>query len=235
MQAVILAGGLASRLGVLAHDRPKSLVPVAGRPFLAWQLERLHASGFRDVLLLIGHLGAQIREFAGTGGAFDLALRYCDDGAAPLGTAGALRAALAELESEFLVTYGDSYLPFDYSTPLADLVAHPEADGTLAVFKNDGRWDLSNTAVQGDWVARYEKGTSDPAFDFIDYGATALRRKVVEALPAGMPVGLDRVQAELARRGRLRALRAPERFYEVGSPAGLSELDALFRRAPGGP
>jgi len=233
-QAVILAGGRATGLGELARERPKSLVPVAGRPFLAWQLERIRASGFRDVVLLVGHLGEQIREFAGDGHAFDVTLRYRDDGPLPLGTAGALRAALDVLAPEFLVTYGDSYLPFDYSAPLRDLVAHPEADGTLAVFKNDGRWDASNTEVDGDWVARYEKGSLHPALDHIDYGATALRRGVVAALPAGVSYGLDRIQHELAAARRLRAVRASARFYEVGSPAGLAELDAQLRTARGG-
>lgn len=228
MQAVILAGGLATRLGELARDRPKSLVPVAGRPFLAWQLERLRASGFTDVLLCIGHLGDQIREFAADGSAFGLRVGYREDGAQALGTAGALRGALDALEPEFLVTYGDSYLPFDYAAPLLDLRAHLDALGTMAVFRNDGRWDRSNTAVEGDRVVRYEKGASDPTLDHIDYGATALRREVVAELPAATPYGLDRVQRELAGAGRLRAYRAATRFYEIGSAAGLSELEGLL-------
>jgi NDP-sugar pyrophosphorylase family protein len=127
-----------------------------------------------------------------------------------------------------LVTYGDSYLPFDYSAPLADLRAHPNALGTMAVFPNAGRWDASNTRVKGDLVASYEKGTKDPAFDHIDYGATALRRSVVAAIPAGVVRSLDAVQTELAAQGALRAYVASARFYEIGSPAGLAELDRLL-------
>jgi N-acetyl-alpha-D-muramate 1-phosphate uridylyltransferase len=233
MQAVILAGGLATRLGALARDRPKSLIEVGGRPFLAWQLERLARSGFSDVLLCIGHLGAQIRAFAGDGSAFGLRVRCREDGPRALGTAGALRAALDELAPEFLVTYGDSYLPFDYSTPLTDLRAHPEAEGSMAVFRNDGRWDRSNTAVSGEHVVRYEKGSNDAALDHIDYGATALRREVIARLPPGASAGLDRIQGELAAAGTLRACRATTRFYEIGSEAGLAELDALLRAETG--
>jgi N-acetyl-alpha-D-muramate 1-phosphate uridylyltransferase len=229
MQAVILAGGLATRLGALARDRPKALIEVGGRPFLAWQLERLARSGFSDVLLCIGHLGAQISAFAGDGSAFGLRVRCREDGPRALGTAGALRSALDELAPEFLVTYGDSYLPFDYSMPLSDLLAHPQAEGSMAVFRNDGRWDRSNTAVANDHVVRYEKGSTDAALDHIDYGATALRREVIARLPAGASAGLERVQAELAAAGTLRACRAATRFYEIGSEAGLAELDALLR------
>jgi len=228
MQAVILAGGLATRLGSLAKTTPKSLVSVAGRPFLEHQLALLKRAGFTEVLLCIGYLGEQIRDFAGDGARFGLRLSYAEDGERPLGTAGALRQALASLAPEFLVTYGDSYLPFDYAAPLRDLLAHPEASGTMAVYQNRGRFDASNTEVRDERVVRYEKGSRDAALDHIDYGATALHRDVIAALEPGLVTGFDRVQTELARAGTLRALIVTERFYEIGSPEGLAELERLL-------
>ncbi len=228
MQAVILAGGLATRMRPWTEKMPKALLPVAGKPFLAWQFEIIARCQFTRVLLLTGYLGDQLRDFAGDGSAFGLDVQYVDDGPELLGTAGALRHALSELDETFLVTYGDSYLPFDYAAPLLDLRAHPEAEGTMAVFENHGRWDKSNTAVEGDLVARYDKEAKDHALGFIDYGATALRRSVIERLPEGHVLGLGLVQAELAARGVLRACRAGERFYEIGSPAGLKELEAYL-------
>src|SRR5690242_10649949 len=127
MQAVILAGGLATRMRPHTVNTPKALIEVAGRPFIAWQLEKIALSGFSDVVLCIGHLGERLREFIGDGSHFDLSVRYSDDGPRLLGTAGALRQALPLLERTFLVTYGDSYLPFDYTAPLRDLDSHSEA------------------------------------------------------------------------------------------------------------
>jgi MurNAc alpha-1-phosphate uridylyltransferase len=228
MQAVILAGGLATRLGAIAKHTPKSLVEVARRPFLAHQLERLKLSGFDDVVLCIGHFGDKIRNFAGDGRSFGLSVRYSEDGEKALGTAGALRNALALLAPEFLVTYGDSYLPFDYAGLLRDLSAHPEASGTMAVYANHGRFDRSNTEVSGEHVVRYEKSGTDAALDHIDYGATALRRNVIRALEPGVAIGFDRVQADLASAGKLRAFIVAERFYEIGSPDGLAELERLL-------
>ncbi|MBI3206578.1 MAG: NTP transferase domain-containing protein [Myxococcales bacterium] len=203
---------------------PKSMLEVAGRPFVAWQLEALARSGFSHVLFCIGHLGEQLRAFVRDGRGFGVSVGYSEDGPKLLGTAGALRRALDQLEPTFLVTYGDSYLPFDYSAPLRDLDAHPEALGTMSVFENRGQWDASNTRVEGDRVVSYEKGATSPDVTFIDYGAIALRREVVAGLREGEALGLDAVQAELARRGCLRALVAHERFFEIGSEAGLSEL-----------
>ena len=229
MQAVVLAGGLATRMRPRTLTLPKSMLEVAGRPFIDWQLEALARSGFARVTLCIGHLGEQLRERVGDGTAFGLAVDYSEDGPTLLGTAGALRRALHLLEPTFLVTYGDSYLPFDYSAPLRDLDQHPEALGTMSVFENRGRWDASNTRVEGERVVSYEKGATSPDVTFIDYGAVALRREVVSALPEGAALGLDGVQADLARRGRLRALVARERFFEIGSEAGLAELDRKLR------
>jgi NDP-sugar pyrophosphorylase family protein len=236
MQAVVLAGGLATRLGSLARHVPKYLLPVAGRPFAHWQLERLCDAGFREVVLCIGHHGALIREALGDGGSFGLALRYADDGPALRGTGGALRAAHALLAPSFLVTYGDSLLPFDYGAPLRDLDAHPHALGTLAVYRNLNEHDRSNVVVDGELVREYRQAGAalpiDPAVVDIDYGAMALRRDAVLELAADGPSSLGDLQLALASRGRLRALRATRCFYEIGTEAGLGRLDRALRRSP---
>ena len=229
MQAVVLAGGLATRMRPHTLTVPKSLLEVAGRPFVDWQLERLAASGLRDVVMCVAHLGEQIRAHVGDGGRFGVRVAWSEDGGKLLGTAGALRGALHLLAERFVVTYGDSYLPFDYAEPLRTLAAHDDCDGVMSVFKNDGKWDASNVVTDGIWVMRYEKGCRETAFDHIDYGATALRRELIAALPSGEPRGLDALQEELARRKRLRACVARARFFEIGSPEGLAELDRHLR------
>lgn len=230
-QAVILAGGLATRMFPRTIDIPKFLLPVAGRPFGHRLLERLANAGYTQVVLCTGHLSAAIRESVGDGRNFGLRVMISDEGETRLGTAGALRFALDLLNDSFLVTYGDSYLPFDYASPLLDLDAHPNALGAMSVFYNEDRWDSSNCEVDGDWVVRYEKrpvgSPRDEKLSFIDYGALALRRDVIAALPSG-PADLAHVQRDLARMGKLRALRVAERFHEIGSEAGLRDLEAYL-------
>jgi NDP-sugar pyrophosphorylase family protein len=230
-QVVILAGGLATRMHPHTLRVPKSLLPVAGKPFIAWQLEALRACGFCNVVLCVGHLGDQIQNYVGNGAAFSLDIVYSNEKERLLGTAGALRNALELLEPAFLVTYGDSYLPFDYGAPLRDLLQHPTALGILSVFENRGAWDRSNIEVHEEQVVRYEKDASDPKLTFIDYGAMALRRSVIEALPSGAFASLSDVQAALAAQGTLRAFHAHERFYEVGSPEGLRDLERRLGQA----
>jgi NDP-sugar pyrophosphorylase family protein len=231
MQAVILAGGLATRMRPRTLTVAKAMLEVAGRPFVDWQLEKLARSGYSDVVLCVAFLGEQIRDHVGDGERYGLQVRYSDEGEALLGTAGALRVALPLLEASFLVTYGDSYLPFDYGEPLRVLLENTDCDGVMSVFPNQGRWDASNTKTDGVRVLAYEKGTRDAAFDHIDYGALALRRSVVEPLPLGERHGLEELQTRLAEAGRMRAVVAKERFYEIGSEEGWAALDARLRSA----
>jgi NDP-sugar pyrophosphorylase family protein len=234
MQAVVLAGGLGSRLAEKTRDLPKSLLPIAGRPFLSWLVEALARSGYRQLVVCVGHHGEQVVEFLGDGRNFGLDVVYSEDGEQLLGTGGAIRQALGRdlLADSFLVTYGDSYLPFDYAAPLCDLEAHPEALGTMSVFENRGAWDQSNCAVGRGLVQRYEKGAHDSALTHIDYGALALRRSVIAAEPAEVAFGLDTVQHRLAKTGLLRAFEASERFYEIGSECGIADLERkLTQRA----
>ena len=235
MQAVILAGGLATRLGTRTKDHPKALIPIAGRPFLAWQIEALARCGFSDVLLCIGHFGEQIQDFLGDGAAFGVTVAYSQDGPTLLGTGGALRRALDLLEASFLITYGDSYLPFDYAAPLRDLDAHSEALGTMSVFRNDGAWAQSNSAVDGDRVITYEKGGDQRALHYIDYGAIALRRSVIAEQEGESAFAFERVQSRLASSGKLRAYEARERFYEIGSELGIRDLEAKLAQSPAQP
>jgi NDP-sugar pyrophosphorylase family protein len=238
LQVVILAGGLGTRMLPRTERVPKVLLPVAGRPFAAWLLEQLCDAGFTDALFCVGHLGGDVQSAVGDGSAFGIRVTYAEDGERLLGTAGALRRALALLEPTFLVTYGDSYLPFDYAAPLEDLRAHDDALGTMAVFHNEDRLDRSNTRVEGERVIRYEKrprdAPRDPELAYIDYGATALRREVIERLPAGEVHDLSAVQRDLAAAGRLRALPAETRFFEIGSPSGLRDLEAWLTQKNAG-
>ncbi len=230
MQAVVLAGGLGTRMLPHTEHVPKILLEVGGRPFAFWLLERLRDAGFDDVVLCVAHLGDSVRDAVGDGSGFGVAVRYSDEGDELLGTAGALRNALELLEPTFLVTYGDSYLPFDYAAPLRALERHTSARGTMAVFENHDVIEPSNVAVRDGWVVRYDKhrSMSPIELDHIDYGATALRRDVVQAIPERVTVGLDTLQSELAREGTMLGCRVETRFYEIGSLSGRADLEAYL-------
>jgi len=240
MQCVILAGGLGTRMWPEAKTIPKTLLPVAGKPFAAWQLSWLSRSGIGSVVYCVGHLGRQIREYVGDGASWGVAVRYVDEGDQLRGTAGALRLACDEgaLADDFLVLYGDSWLQIDPAAVLCAARGRHEP-ALMTVFHNQGRWDASNVTLDGTRVARYAKGLAvpPPEMRWIDYGLLAFRREVIsERVPPGGPQDLAPLCTALADEGLLAAFQADRRFYEIGSVAGRDELEAVLaaRHAHGG-
>jgi NDP-sugar pyrophosphorylase family protein len=237
VQCVILAGGLATRMRPLTTRMPKALIPVEGKPFVDHQLAWLARHGVDEVVLSIGYLGEMLRDHVGDGARYGLGVRYVDEGTELRGTAGALRLAHDEgaLGESFLLTYGDSFLPVDFAAVFAAF----QAAGTpalMTVFRNEGRWDTSNVIFDGRMVTLYDKfRRARPAedFTFIDYGLLGLtRRAIVDAVPAGAKADLAGVLNDLSVRGQLAGMEVTERFYEIGSPAGLEDFAGWLRRRP---
>jgi NDP-sugar pyrophosphorylase family protein len=235
VSVAILAGGRATRLGQLSADLPKSLVPVAGRPFVEHQLELLHEKGVRQIVMCVGHLGDQIVQHVGDGTRFGVEVRYSFDGDRLLGTGGALRRALPLLGRLCLVTYGDSYLDIDYGEFLDHFEAQ-SAPAMMTVFRNDGRWDQSNVHFANGHVVRYDKRQPDPAMAYIDYGASIFLATVVESIPPETSIDLGDLTHALAAERKLAGFEVSQRFYEVGSRSGIEETERYLieRRASAG-
>jgi NDP-sugar pyrophosphorylase family protein len=222
LPVAVLAGGLATRLGPLARETPKCLIDVGGRPFLHHQLGLLRAEGVRRVVVCVGHLGDRVVASVGDGSAFGVEVSYSFDGPDLRGTAGALKRALPLLGDAFFVLYGDSYL----ECPLGAVQDAFSASGKLAlmtVFRNEGRWDASNVEFEGGRLLAYDKINRTARMSHIDYGLGVLDRRALDAVPEARAFDLARVYQEMLRRDQLAGFEVTERFYEIGSPAGLEE------------
>ncbi len=112
-QAVILAGGLGTRMRPITETIPKPMIMVAGKPFLQHQLGLMSRAGIEEALLLVAYLGEQIQEYFGDGAKFGCKVSYSFE-PSPLGTGGALKNAEAQLQDQFVVVNGDTYLAIDY-------------------------------------------------------------------------------------------------------------------------
>lgn len=236
MQCVILAGGIGTRLRPLTETIPKALIPVAGRPFAAHQLCWLAGQGVSDVVYLIGHLGGAVREFVGDGRQWGLRVKYSEDGTELRGTAGAIRLAYDRrlLEPSFCVLYGDSYLSVPVQRTWERFCAS-NAAALMTVYRNEDQLDRSNARLHNGFVVHYEKGLSNPlaaGMHHIDYGFSILDRDaVVTRIEPDAPVDLAAIYQRLSAEGELAGFEVTERFYEIGSPTGLAELEALLSGA----
>jgi NDP-sugar pyrophosphorylase family protein len=224
----ILAGGLATRLRPITEKIPKSLIPVAGKPFLAHQLKLLHDRGIRRAVLCLGYLGEMIQRDFGDGSACGVKLEYSFDGPKLLGTGGAIKRALSLLGDEFFVLYGDSYLPVEYR-PIAEFFRRSGKLGLMTVYRNEGKYDTSNVVFRDGEIAVYDKKAKLPEMRHIDYGLSLFKAVVFDAYAADQPFDLAEVMGRLVQQKQLAGFEIRERFYEIGSPAGLAELETLLK------
>jgi NDP-sugar pyrophosphorylase family protein len=229
LPVAILAGGLATRLRPITEKIPKLLVEVAGEPFFSHQIRLLKQNGLTKIVLCAGYLGEQIVAQYGDGSKWGVQIDYSFDGEKLLGTGGALIRALPQLGGAFYVLYGDSYLPIDYQAVGRAFLASGRP-GLMTVFENREAYDTSNVWFEDGRIRLYSKKEKLPQMRHIDYGLGVFRADVFAACPRDAVVDLAAVQSDLSRQGKLAGYELQERFYEIGSPSGLQELNELLQR-----
>src|SRR3569832_1025887 len=212
LPVTILAGCLATRLQSLTERTPKSLLAIAGRPFLFHQLELLQRQGVEQVVLCVGHLAEQIEAAAGDGRQFGLSIQYSRDGDRLLGSGGALKRALPLLGEDFYVLNGDSYLP----CALAQLQSAYFAAGLpalMAILRNENRWDRSNVRFEAGEPIEYDKHSRRADLTHIDFGVSVLSRAALAEYPDDTFIDLADICRDLSVHGQLAACEVFERFY----------------------
>jgi NDP-sugar pyrophosphorylase family protein len=224
MTLALLAGGLATRMYPLTQKIPKSMLEVAGEPFIGHQLRLLRRKGIERVVLCAGHLGEQIAEYVGNGHQFGLEVIYSFEKDKLLGTGGALRKALPMLGDAFFIMYGDSYLDIDFKA-VQDKFYQSHALGAMTVLKNNNQWDQSNIIYINNCIIKYDKKYREPAMQYIDYGLGILYKHVLAEWPADKKFDLAEVYQTLVQKKQLAGIEVQRRFYEIGSVSGLKETE----------
>jgi NDP-sugar pyrophosphorylase family protein len=225
----LLAGGLATRLRPITETVPKSMVSVAGEPFIAHQLRLCAREDIREVVICGGYLCDQIEACVGDGSAFGLQVRYSVDWPQLLGTGGAVRKALPLLGDEFFVMYGDSYLSVSFRA-VWNAFRESGRQALMTVFHNRNRWDASNVEFGNGEIVRYDKTARSRQMEHIDYGLGIFRAAVLAAWPADAAFDLAEVYSQLVRERSLAGYNVDRRFYEIGTTTGLAETEAMLAR-----
>jgi N-acetyl-alpha-D-muramate 1-phosphate uridylyltransferase len=231
LPVAILAGGLATRLGSITQKTPKSLIDVEGRPFAEYQIDLLRHHGIAKIVFCVGHLGEQIESALGDGSRLNMSIKYSYDGPKLLGTGGALRRALPLLGGACFVLYGDSYLDCSYEQ-IEESFWASKMPALMTVCRNENRWDKSNILFQDGRILLYDKKNREPEMQHIDYGLGVFRSEALAAYPNDQNFDLETVYQNLLSNDLLVGFEVKERFYEIGSPAGLEEIRNYLKREP---
>lgn len=217
---IILAGGLGTRLMPMIANKPKLLAQVAGKPFIEWKFEELRRGGISNVLLLLGHLGVEVFQYCENKPAL-LNLAFMTDGINPLGTGKAVYKALQLLDSSHvLLTYGDNLLDLQISsfsaTPLA------EEQTLMILTAQPGVGDKLNSRLEttGE-VSKYEKNSSDPSLNTMDYGYLLLSRTSFLHHYNESDSDLSTVISKLCNSGLVIGKLTDKNYYEIGTPESL--------------
>lgn len=220
MQAVILVGGEGTRLRPLTSTVPKPVVPLVDRPFISYMLEWLCGHGIDDVIMSCGFLATSVRNVLGDGSAYGIRLRFVEE-PEPRGTAGALKFASSMLDERFLMLNGDVLTDID----LTEQIAQHErtgAKGTLALVPVEdpsayGLVRLRDDRAVEDFV---EKPSSDMIdTNLISAGAYVLEREILELVPPGRNVSIEReVWPKLVGAG-LYGFPSESYWLDIGTPA----------------
>jgi histidinol-phosphate phosphatase family protein len=232
-QAIILAGGKGTRLKERLGGRPKPLIDVDGTPLLGRQLQLLAGNGFGRVLVLVNHAADQIEAYCAAN-SFGLDVTTLDDGE-PRGTAGAVLAALDQLEERFLVVYGDTLLDIDLDRFWA---AHEDggAEATLFLHPNDHPYDsdLVETDGSGDIVGFHAYPHPDDALlpNLVNAALYVVERAGLErwrSASSPLDFAKDLFPQMLAAGQRLRGYATFEYIKDIGTPARLDKATRHLR------
>jgi D-glycero-D-manno-heptose 1,7-bisphosphate phosphatase len=231
-QALILAGGLGTRLGVLTQAMPKPMLPVAGRPFLEHVIFNLRRHGLDKIVLSVGHLADRVMDHFGDGGSLGVSITYSRE-ISPLGTGGGLRHALPMLGDSFLVLNGDTLFDCNY-LDMARLLGN-DVLAVLGLRHVEDASRYGSVHLEGGRVLGFHEKSRTGA-GLVSGGVYAFTRQAAELLPLGASSIETGLFPLLAQRGFLAAKAYRAYFIDIGLPSTLSQADTAipkWQRKPG--
>jgi NDP-sugar pyrophosphorylase family protein len=235
MQAVILAGGLGTRLRPLTDKTPKVMVKVQGTEFLWYLLRGLERNGITDIVVCAAHLSDVIARKVRSGAPPGVRVRLSVEPQL-LGTAGAVKNAQPLLGPEFLLLNGDTFLPVSYGAILRHWKRiRGRFDCLLVLYTNRETIAPNDTAVDDEGVVVAYSKRSSEGMHYVNAGLAVVKKSVFQSLPSGVPISLEEdVFPDLISRRRIAALITDERYYDIGTPERLRAFEEYLRRHPRG-
>ena len=233
-QAVILAGGLGTRMKPFTDNHPKPMYRFQGTPFIEYLIKQVKSFGINKVLLLLGYLSEQIIDYLGNGEKYGISIEYS---VTPVeyDTGNRLLAAKEQLQDEFLLLYCDNYCPIHFQKLCRDYFEH-HADIQISAYSNKDFYTKSNLKMDSTGqVICYDKKRTLDNLQGVDIGYAIIHKKTLRYISEteGQPVNFEaRVYPLLAEQGKLFATRTDHRYYSVGSWARI-ELTEKFFSNPG--
>lgn len=225
--AVILAGGLGTRLQALVSDRPKVTAEINGKPFLCYLLDQLADTGIERIVISTGYMADTVEDTMGASYK-NIHVDYSKE-ELPLGTAGALKLAGQAIDTEYcLVMNGDSYTEFD---PVSLFMIHKQKNANITILvkavSNTSRFGTTQMNEQNEIVRFVEKGDSTGA-GFINAGVYIMKTSALQKIPDKAPCSLeyDFFPAMIGK--GIYGYETLGRFIDIGTPESYTQAEKFF-------
>jgi mannose-1-phosphate guanylyltransferase len=232
VKAVILAGGLGTRLRPLTLQVPKPLLPVGGRPILEHIIEWLKSNGVTEVVVSTGYLGKMIESHLGDGSKLGVKVEYAV-AEGPLGIGGQLRNAAKMLPARFVCLYGDAILDFDLKTLISFHAQKRDALLTMALMREtiQTKYGVIETERDG----RVERWKEKPVIENdINVGCYVMQKRYLDYIPRGAEAGMKETFDSAMEAGEpIYALKVGGSFWDIGDKQAYAEADAHFSEIKG--
>ncbi len=227
MQAVILAGGLGTRLKPITERIPKVMAPVNGKPFLFYLLEFLKTQGVDDVILCVGYLRELIENTFRNGEELGIRIRHNREETRLLGTGGAVKQAQHLLDDYFFVVNGDTYLPINYKEVQRHFIQSGKKALMVVYDNRENTGVKNNVELDGDlMVIRHDKDSLAPGLKYVEASVLILRLEVLDLIADGRPVSLEKgLYPALIEHKELAGYVTEQRFYDIGTSDQLRTFE----------
>ena len=230
-QAVILAGGLGTRLRPLTDSIPKPMIEFHGKPFLEYLIEMVRDQGVANILLLLGYLPDPIVEHFGNGSELGVEIEYSitpveDE------TGQRIRSAKELIHDQFILMYCDNYWPMRWDE-MWDRYGQSGLSSQMTVYTNDDGFTRNNLRVSSDLeIEVYDKSRSAPNLSGVDIGFMILQKSALQFLPEGNVSFEATALKRLVDDGKVGAYETAHRYYSIGSLERLEETERFLARKP---
>ena len=232
MKTIIMAGGKGTRIASIAGEIPKSMIPVCGKPILEHQIDCLKKNNLTDIVISVGHLSDQIKDYFGNGGKFGCNISYYTE-TEPLGTAGVLYK-LENLSEDFILLNGDIIFDMDFSR-MTYFHRKKKALATLAVHPNSHPFDSALIITNNDyqvigWINKEDERTYYK--NLVNSGVHIFNAEIIKLYPQSKEkIDLDRdMLKQSINSGRIFAYITPEYIKDMGTPDRLSQVSSDIER-----
>lgn len=227
-QAVILAGGLGTRLKPFTNTKPKPMYPINNVPFIDYLIRQMKDFGMEEVLLLLGYLPEKIMDYLGDGSNYGLTINY-DITPVDYDTGMRIKHAASQIADKFLLLYCDNYCPINYSKLFADF-CNNEAKIQITAYSNRDNYTKSNLHITDNGlVTTYDKKRITPNLQGVDIGYALVDKSIISLIPEGNCNFEAEVYPQLVEQNKLFATVNEHRYYSIGSFKRIKLTEEFFK------